>query len=121
MIPFQANVGQMIVLTRCANILIQDLELDGNSGKYTLGGPSDQGAGIQLHSDGIRLGGPEAPSSANTNVTIRNVNAHHFGRDGLTLTQGSEAMNLLVEDCQFNVRPQRHGAHSQPDRLRFGY
>jgi hypothetical protein len=102
MIPFQANVGQMIVLTRCANILIQDLELDGNSGKYTLGGPSDQGAGIQLHSDGIRLGGPEAPSSANTNVTIRNVNAHHFGRDGLTLTQGSEAMNLLVEDCHFD-------------------
>jgi hypothetical protein len=99
---FQAHIGQMVVLRGCSNVNIQDLELDGNSGKYTLGGPSDQGSGIQLPSDGIRLGRTGDPTSVNTNITIRNVNAHHFGRDGLLLVHGSAQMDLLIEDCHFD-------------------
>jgi hypothetical protein len=99
---FLSPVGQMFFLNGCAGVTIKDLELDGNSGKYILGGPTDDFSGIQLHSDGIRLGVNVLEASVNTQISIKNVNAHHFGRDGFTLTRGGEEMDLVVENCHFD-------------------
>jgi hypothetical protein len=98
----QSPFGQMIVLNGCTGVTIRNLELDGNSGKYILGGPNDEGAGIQMHSDGIRLGAPDENDSQNEQITIKNVNAHHFGRDGLSVTNGGMGMDLVIHDCQFD-------------------
>jgi type 1 fimbria pilin len=60
------------------------------------------GHDIQLRSDGIRLGAGEVAGTENRHITIKNVNAHHFGRDGMTLVRGGVGMDLVIEDCHFD-------------------
>ncbi|MBL0105047.1 MAG: right-handed parallel beta-helix repeat-containing protein [Bacteroidetes bacterium] len=71
-----ASPGIMINFTHSNNIKIENLELDGNLDNAIIGGGTDDG--IQIIYDGIFI-------NATNNVTINNVNVHHFGRDGLVV------------------------------------
>lgn len=68
-------VGSMFYLLKCRNVIIRDLELDGNNGAMVLGGQWGD-LGRQLEAYGLRLYG-------NTNVLVENIYTHHHGLDGI--------------------------------------
>jgi len=74
---YQANAGIMFQITNSRNIIIRNLELDGNNGKVTLGGMWGD-TGRQCLGHGIGLYG-------NAYVLIENVNVHHNACDGIII------------------------------------
>ena len=70
-----ASCGTMIQMNGCDNVLIENLELDGNIDHTIIGGEFNTD-GLQIDYDGIFM-------NACTNVTFLNDNVHHFGRDGI--------------------------------------
>ncbi|MBK9275199.1 MAG: right-handed parallel beta-helix repeat-containing protein [Flavobacteriales bacterium] len=72
-----AKVGAMFTFAHCDSVTVRDVELDGNIDGALLGGKSSWD-GIQTDYDGIAV-------FESSHTTIENVNAHHFGRDGLVL------------------------------------
>ncbi len=82
-----AYIGECIAMVDCNNVKIENLELDGNSDNIIYGG--HYADGIQLPHDGIFI-------DHSLNITIKNVNAHHFGRDGLMIAD---------QVCNFNPPP----------------
>ena len=108
-----AQVGVMLTFYDCDSITVRDLELDGNLNNAILGG-KPYWDGYQTWYDGIQL-------LTSVNCLIDNVNAHHFGKDGLQLDGGVPPSTLLahhpdlevdadgtiyfnntVKDCKFN-------------------
>lgn len=67
--------GNMFTVTKCRNVVIRNLELDGNSGALILGGQWGD-TGRQLSAYGLCL-------YNNSNVLVENVNTHHHGLDGV--------------------------------------
>ncbi len=74
---YAASVGSMIQIHRCRNVVIRNLELDGNNGSLVLGGYFGD-TGRQLRAIGIEL-------YNNRNVVIEQVHTHHHGLDGILI------------------------------------
>jgi hypothetical protein len=99
--------GTMIHLGNCHNVLIKNLELHGNVDNMNIGGRYTEG--IQIPYDGIYI-------NASTDVTIENVDVHHFGRDGMIVYFNlcppglldeyvpyfGPEMNMMIKDSKFN-------------------
>ncbi|HEX6681175.1 MAG TPA: right-handed parallel beta-helix repeat-containing protein [Candidatus Limnocylindrales bacterium] len=77
---YAAEIGWMIGVIAGGEIIIEDLELDGNNDQLVIGGRHGN-VDIQLKATGIRL-------LQNADVTITDVYTHHHGLDGLTLGWG---------------------------------
>lgn len=72
---YKAFVGYAISLNNCSNVRISNLELNGNSNELILGGVYGD-VGIQLPHTGVFI-------LNSTDIVVKNVNAHHFGQDGI--------------------------------------
>lgn len=102
-----AGCGNMIHFNFCKNISINNLELDGNIDNAIIGG-GGAADGLQVAYDAIFI-------NASNDITINNINEHHFGHDGLWLryvdcdfpvTASTNDMNcfILNSKFQFNGR-----------------
>jgi hypothetical protein len=82
---FKANyiayIGNAISFTNSTNVQVRNLELNGNSDQIIKGGIWGD-TGIQLGHSGIHV-------TNSTEVTIDHVNAHHFGLDGMVVTNNT--------------------------------
>jgi hypothetical protein len=99
--------GTMLHFSNCQNVSISNLELDGNIDNIVVGGRYTEG--IQIPNDGIFV-------NASQNVSIDNVNVHHFGRDGIVVYYNvcpadylkeyhqpeGPLMNMLITNSKFN-------------------
>jgi hypothetical protein len=74
---YAAHVGFMLHLIQCENVVIQDLELDGNVGELIVGGAYGD-TGRQLPAGGIFLQNCK-------NVSVERVHSHHHGLDGIMI------------------------------------
>jgi hypothetical protein len=95
---YAVGVGAMLDITDSRNVTVQDLDLDGNSGNYVLGGGWGD-VGRQLAGDGLLLYG-------NTAVRINRVHSHRQGRDGILigwtgLKASAPATPHTLTDCTF--------------------
>lgn len=72
---YRVGIGSMISMTDCRNVVIRDLELDGNSGSAILGGEWGD-TGRQLEGYGVCL-------YKNSNVLVENLYTHHHPLDGI--------------------------------------
>ena len=95
---YAVGVGSMLEITNSRNVTVQDLDLDGSSGAYVLGGGWGD-VGRQLAGDGLLLYG-------NTAVRISRVHSHHQGRDGILigwtgLKASDPATPHTLTDCTF--------------------
>jgi len=77
---YAARAGSMLQIHRSRNVLIRNLELDGNSGSLVLGGYFGD-VGRQLHAFGVEL-------YNNSNVVVESVYTHHHGLDGILVGWG---------------------------------
>lgn len=96
-IGFAATIGNAIELTRCQTVRIGNLELDGNNEAFSLGG-SWGDAGRQLPHSGIWL-------TSSTDIAIINTKAHHFGLDGMVVSNAAGSTEkrdaIVINNCQF--------------------
>jgi hypothetical protein len=69
--------GDLISISDSRNVVLRDIELDGNSAQLVLGGMYGD-TGRQLPASGLRLDG-------NSNVLVENIFTHHHGLDGLSI------------------------------------
>ncbi|GAB6187174.1 right-handed parallel beta-helix repeat-containing protein [Thermopirellula anaerolimosa] len=95
---YAAHVGFMLHIVECDNVVIQDLELDGNLGELIVGGPYGD-TGRQLPACGIFL-------QNNKNATIERVHSHHHALDGIMigwygLKEEDPAAPHTLMDCVF--------------------
>jgi hypothetical protein len=74
-ISYLATIGSAISLTNCSDIVLRNLELDGNGDELVLGGVYGD-AGIQIPHVGITV-------TNTTALTADKIHAHHFGLDGM--------------------------------------
>lgn len=74
---YTAAIGSIIAVTGCDNVVIKNLELDGNINNAIIGGQWND-AGIQLRASGIT-------SYQNKNFRAENVYTHHHGLDGVEI------------------------------------
>jgi hypothetical protein len=96
---FAAFPGNCINIFDCNNIAVNNLELNGNIDKMSIGGYFSDASGIELAFSGIQ--------AANSNVvSINNVNSHHFGSDGIviedTRTGPQQQMQIVINNSKFN-------------------
>ncbi|MBI4025580.1 MAG: right-handed parallel beta-helix repeat-containing protein [Verrucomicrobia bacterium] len=71
------HIGSMFDIQGSVNVLIRDLDLDGNLAQHILGGEFGD-RGRQLTANGILL-------YNNSNVTVANVHTHHHALDGIII------------------------------------
>ncbi len=94
---YRKDIGDIIYLKNCDNVLIKNLELDGNINKMKIGGTWGD-TGYQLIHDGIIL------FDCNK-IEITKMNVHHFGKDGIMIGNKNEdtfANNQIkISDCVF--------------------
>ncbi|MGQ9914376.1 MAG: right-handed parallel beta-helix repeat-containing protein [Thermogutta sp.] len=95
---YAAYVGHMLHISNSENVVIQDLELDGNIGELIVGGQFGD-TGRQLPACGIFL-------HNNKNATIERVHSHHHALDGIMigwygLKEGDPAAPHTLVDCVF--------------------
>jgi hypothetical protein len=76
-----AHIKNVVELIDCQSIRIKNLELDGNSGNFILGGTWGD-SGWQLSHSGIWI-------TQSTQITIEKVHAHHFGLDGIVISNNT--------------------------------
>jgi len=99
-----ADVGIMFSFHHCDSITVRDVELNGNIDAAILGGRSADD-GIQTEYDGIHL-------FESSNCVIENVDAHHFGRDGLQLwgthTDTTDHFTDMYPDLYVGTDPADH-------------
>ena len=95
---YVAQAVPIIEITGSRHVTIRDLELDGNSPNFILGGAWGD-TGRQLGGDGTLLYG-------NTDVQLSKVNSHHHPRDGIMigwpgLKESDPATPHALTDCTF--------------------
>ncbi|MFD1470450.1 right-handed parallel beta-helix repeat-containing protein [Hymenobacter caeli] len=100
-IAYAATGGVCLGLKECANVVVANLALNGNSAHLELGGFWGD-TGIQLACDGVFV-------DNSRDVTLRNVAVHHFGRDGIQvlnrLARGLDDPardNIVLENSTFD-------------------
>jgi len=72
-----AAVGSVVNITHSRNLVIRDLEIDGNVDSLDIGGIWSS-HGRQMAATGIRL-------YNNTNVRVENIHTHHHALDGIMI------------------------------------
>lgn len=95
---YMASIGTFIIFRASHSVNIKNLDLDGNSDMYKVGGyfATDM-AGINIDSYGIIVDG------GSDNI-IENCYSHHFGMDGLLIlktTTDTDPVNLSVINSKF--------------------
>ena len=90
----QAFPGTMIYMTNCINVTIQDIDLNGNIANTIIGGGYTQG--IQIGYDGLIFNNCRK-------VTINNISANNFGRDGIFILQTICPFDPLAPRINFNI------------------
>jgi len=100
---YKAEVGDFFLFENSSNILIKNMELDGNNESLILGGYYGD-VGIQLEASGIKLIG-------SSNIKIQNIHTHHHGLDGIeiahyNLTPTSDSTVIVLENInsEYNGR-----------------
>ena len=96
---YAVGAGVMFDISDSRNVTVQDLDLDGSSGTYVLGGGWGD-TGRQLSGEGLRLYG-------DTDVQIHRVHSHHQGLDGVMigwtgLKASDPATPHTLTDCVFD-------------------
>ncbi|MES2431511.1 MAG: right-handed parallel beta-helix repeat-containing protein [Bacteroidota bacterium] len=91
----KAQIGTAIAFNSCKDVSVKNIDLDGNIDNVILGG-SWGDVGRQIVHVGVYTGGGR-------NIKLINVNAHHFGLDGL---ENAGANNLYFENVvsEYNGR-----------------
>jgi hypothetical protein len=96
---FGAYPGNFLNLDNCHNFIVENLEINGNVDMASIGGQfASDGSGIQqLPYTGMFLWD-------SWKIDIRNVNVHHFGMDGIHISNQThpQAMNLRIFESKFN-------------------
>ena len=94
-------VGTCIVLEKCDQMTVTNLQLNGNSAHLQLGGHWGD-TGIQLACDGIFV-------SNSRHLTFRRLAVHHFGRDGMqvlnrlaTSVNDSTSEGIVIERSTYH-------------------
>ena len=98
-----AEIENMMNFHNCYDVNIQNIELDGNIEKTIIGGGYTDG--IQLGYSGIRL-------RSTRGVKLENVRVHHFGLDGIWITDECTTvppnsnlnffiLNIIINNCKF--------------------
>jgi len=96
---YAVSAGAMLDISHSRHVTVRDLDLDGNSGAYVLGGGWGD-TGRQLAGDGLLLYG-------DTDVQVKKVHSHHQGRDGVMigwmgLKESDPATPHTLTDCTFD-------------------
>lgn len=99
-VRYAASLGHCIFIDMSQNIIIKGLELDGNSNGILLGGIYGD-VGRQLPHYGIFI-------QNSRQITVQNVNAHHFGLDGICVANVKsnipDKIRLLDSKFNYNAR-----------------
>jgi len=96
-----ANPRQIFTFIDCTNLVLQDLEVDGNSTNMILGGEYSIGTHpYELANRGIYAIRVKA-------MTLNNLHIHHMGLDGLeianaVLQHDGAQDEIVISDCSFN-------------------
>lgn len=72
-----AEVGTMFTFKHCDGVTVRDVDLHGNIDAANLGG--------KVHPDGMQTAHDGIILWESSRCLIENVQAHHFGRDGITI------------------------------------
>jgi len=96
---YAVSAGAMLDISHSRHVTVRDLDLDGNSSAYVLGGGWGD-TGRQLAGDGLLLYG-------DTDVQVKKVYSHHQGRDGVMigwmgLKESDPATPHTLTDCTFD-------------------
>ena len=96
---YAVGVGAMLDISHSRHVTVRDLDLDGDSGGYVLGGGWGD-TGRQLAGDGLLLYG-------DADVRVERVHSHHQGRDGVMIGwTGLKASDpptpYTLTDCAFD-------------------
>lgn len=96
----RATIGNIIRLQDCNCVRISNIELDGNvpeSGSGFLGGKHEIGKfGGSFESRQLTHSGIDIWNSSN--ITIRNIHTHHFGLDGIRISDVPEEYEGTTEN-----------------------
>ncbi len=95
---YAAATGFAVKIENCNAIEIQQIEFDGNNAKYKIGGRFGD-VGIQMISDGVYIANSK-------NISVKRLQAHHFGRDGAMVINDKDKKaidedNITFSDCTF--------------------
>lgn len=97
---YAAFVGSCIHFYKCTKVSVSNLKMDGNNKGLILGGTWAD-VGIQLVHYGIFI-------ENSNNVTINNMNVHHFGLDGICVANEArlqkDSINILNSTFEYNSR-----------------
>jgi len=93
---YGASIGLCISIDQSQNVTIAGLELDGNQGAIVMGGIYGD-VGRQLPHYGIFI-------QNSNNITVQEVNAHHFGLDGISVAnvKSNTPDRIRLLGCKFN-------------------
>jgi hypothetical protein len=96
---FGASIGNFIQLTNCNNIVVKNIEVDGNQKGMILGGKFGD-TGFQLGHDGVFI-------ENSTNVLLDRLWIHHMGRDGIQIANmtvqnsATPDQKITISNCVF--------------------
>jgi len=96
---YAVPVGAMLDISHSRHVTVRDLDLDGSSGTYVLGGGWGD-TGRQLAGEGLLLYG-------NADVQVSHVHSHHHGLDGMMigwtgLKESDPPTPHTLTDCAFD-------------------
>jgi hypothetical protein len=99
-LKYRIGIGNIINLVRCHDLTIQGFEADGNITQMQIGGTWGD-VGHQVPHSGIVMGN-------SYNITVKNVNCHHFGLDGIMIVNEERLIkgkrvkdNIVIENSSF--------------------
>lgn len=92
---YAAFIGMCIYFEKCSNISVSNLVLDGNNKGMVMGGFWGD-VGRQLAHSGVYI-------KNSNNVTVDNINAHHFGLDGICVANAASAKadGIIISNSTF--------------------
>lgn len=93
----RANVGNTVVLIGCRNIVLNNIEINGNSSAFTLGGNYGRGKNpYENFHTGIYI-------TSSSSIQLLNLSIHDLGLDGIIIKDGGDSLgfseNILIQDC----------------------
>ena len=92
-------IGNFIQLVNCTNTSVKNIEVDGNSQNFILGGKYGD-VGFQLAHDGLLI-------KNSSSIVIQNIYVHHMGRDGVQLSNitpqewQTADQKIVFKNCRF--------------------
>ena len=96
---YRVAIGHGFYIENSSGINIQQIEMDGNNRNFILGSQFGD-VGMQIDNDGLFI-------QDGSNITLTNLNMHHFGRDGLQVINktpksfATPSQKINITNCQF--------------------